>query len=422
MGFKIMHRLHILLFMLGMYLLTACSGNLSATVFLDKNGDNQLGDSEPILAKLPATLFRDGSQVDKLMTDPDGNVQFFINQKGKYCVRIQETELSQLNPEGSTVGGSPKLLSSEPADTPDPTPEATSTPEPSPSPAAQDQTASQPITSVKAYEACAETKGPSNISMQVPVPLDFSKTIGSISEPAVKSVAPGDEVELMIRFPKYCDLKILTLPEEVGLPEASGELTHEVHWRDVVARSDKPIEDTPPLAINRDTLRQFPMTVKVAEDLGDLAAGRHIEITPQVSCPNGLTLNLKTHVLEIGKQSMFEVYHDREGETVAGGEVTIITHVINHTNRSFPAGDVRLKFSGPQYGDPTFDPSCGSSHCSFALEPQKQLELRTVIKIPDLLNDNTNFELSAELKVKVDGTEMIFKEEAPAHFGVLSNI
>lgn len=419
-----MKRIHLLLLLLGSYLLSACSGNLSAKVFLDRNGDNKLSSSEPVLASLPATLYQDGAEVEKLNTDAEGNVNFFIKQKGKFCVRIDETELTQLSQKNLGGSNSVKALSSTKSEvtaTPDPTPEATASPKPSPSPAGQSQTSSTPKNTVKAYEACTETNGPVSVSLDVPVPIDFRKTIASIPDPVAQTVSPGDEVELPIIFPKYCDLKMLTLPVEVGIPAASGDMIHEINWNSVIAAGGKPIVDTPPSAVNHDTLRQFPLQLQVADDIKNLDQDLNIEITPQVSCPGGLELDLKTHVLSVARQRMFEIYHDREGNAVAGGEVTIITHVINETNRSFEAGDVRLSFTTPIYGDLTFDSQCGGSHCSFAIAPQEHKYFHTKIKIPDSLEQSMTFQLSAELKVKVDGSDKIFPDESPAQFGVLPN-
>jgi hypothetical protein len=417
MGRNIMKYLNVFFLLVGVWLLSACSGNLSTKVFLDANSDNLAGSNEPLLANMPATLYRDGSQVEKLMTDSEGKVSFLISQKGKYCVRLDRNEVSQIRQEAPKALASSKALGveSDPESTPDATPN--SSPQPSPSPAAQ--TSSQPVISTKAYEACAETNGPLNISLEVPVPFDFAETIASIPEPDVVPVNPGEEIEIPIVFPRHCRLKTLTLPDGVGVPKATEEMIRVINnWSEVIALGAKPIVDEPPLAINRDTLRQFPLKLRVTDKILDLDPPR-LEITPQVSCPAGLDYELKTHVLETGGKKMFEIYHDREGDAVAGGEVTIVTHVLNHSELYVPASDLRLTFTQPQYGNTSFDPECGSSHCSFALQPQQHKELRTKIKIPDVLTQTLNFELSAQLKVTLEGHEKIFTEEAPSQFGVL---
>jgi len=415
-----MHRFHLILILVGTYLLSACTGNISANVFLDRNGDNQQSSGEPSLSSMPATLYQNDSAIEKLLTDGNGKVSFLTSETGKLCVRVDPTGMVPGTTSSKNLNAS-KALSMDPTETPTPTPDAT--PVPSPSPAADNTSASsQPQITVKAYEACTESKTIANASLDVPVPVEYAQTISSTPDYDVESLSPGDEVELSIRYPKYCHLQAMTLPKEVGIPTSSGELNHEVNWTDVVAEEGKPITETPPTAINRDALLEFTMRVKVQDDLSNLDQDHTITITPQVRCPGDITLNLKPHILKVPKQSMFEIYHDREGQTIPGGEVTIITHVINKTNREYPASDVTLIFSGINYGDPTFDAQCGaSSHCTFALQPKEQRDYRTKIKIPENLTVSTDFQLSAQLKVIVDGSEQVFTEDAPALFGVLPN-
>lgn len=419
----IKHRIHILFLFFGMALLYGCSGNLSTKVFLDRNGDNRQAESEPVLGSVQATLYRDGAQVDKLMTDSEGQVHFSISEKGKYCVKVDGDDITKSGKTLSSDSGEEKLLEAKSlglVSTPNPTPDATPDATPKASPAAQSDTA--PKTTVKAYEACAETNGPVNVSMDLPVPMDYAKTISSITDPSVYSMNPGDTVELPIRFPRACELKSMSLPEGLGLVlGVSTEMYHEVNWDDVVYSGGKPIEDTPAQGMNRDTIRQLTMKLKVADDIDLSQEGKTFEITPQVSCPSGLTLNLKTHTLEVGKQTLFELYHDRQGEAVPGGEVTVITHVVNRSSRDFASEDVLLTFIAPVFGESTFDPLCGSSHCSFAIAAGQKLDLKTKIKIPDLLTQNTVFELSAKLKVQLEGSERLIEQDAPAQFGVLPN-
>lgn len=414
-----MHRLNVFILLLGLSLLSACSGNLSAKVFLDANADNKANGQDFLLAKMPATLYRDGAEVEKLQTDAEGKVNFVIWEKGKYCVRLDPAEVSQLKLASAPKSLSTKALRADAESTPEPTP--SSDPAPSPSAEPEEKGTSQTITTAQAYEGCVESKGLLNLSVEVPVPLDFAKTIESIPEPAVYAVNAGDEIEIPIIYPRHCSLKGITLPEAVGVP-GKGDLIRTItDWNEIVALGAKPIVDTDPLAVNRDTLREFPLKLKVTSKIFDLDPPR-VEITPQVSCPGGRDLDLKTHVLETGGQEMIEIYHDREGQAVPGGEAVIVTHVINHSDQLFPGGSVNFIFTAPQFGDTVFDAACGgSSHCSFNLEPKQQKDLRTTIQIPDPLNQITAFQLSATLKVMIDGYERVFSEEAPAEFSVLPN-
>jgi len=418
---KNMRRFHLLLILLSLYPLAACSGNISGKVFLDRNGDNKLSIDEPILANLPTTLYQDDAEVERQTTGDDGMVEYLMQKKGKFCIRVDATQLSSLKfSDPSAAPASKNLTMNSSEATPEPTPVASASPQPSPSPSGQSTTSSsQPVNTVKAYEACTETKFPTNVSLDVPVPVSYSDTIASVPDPADQSVKPGDVLELTIDYPKYCHLENLTLPDQVSVQKTSGEWSHDVDWADAITQGGKPIVDQAPVAINRDGLREFPLTVKVSDTLGSTDQDQSISITPQVSCPGGINLSLKTHVLKIPKQSMFELYHDREGQAVAGGEVTIITHVINKTNLSFAAGDVNLIFTAPEYGDTSFDPECGGSHCSFSLDPNQHKDLKTKIKIPNTLTQTTTFQLSAQLKVMVNGNEKVYGEDSPLQFGVI---
>src|SRR3989338_3784458 len=208
-------------------LLTACSGQIKGSVFLDANDNGTKDDNEKTLTNVTVKVTQEDNRTNvktliaKAKTDAQG--QFAVSSKGPgyYCVEVEEPpaaksltakEVASTTPPSNTAAtttcGNNVVETGEECDdgnkasgdncSSDCKKEKTPPPPPPP-----------PTAPKKSSGVVCEDISSSNFTLHVPVALDYQADIANMPPRLKQTPKPGDPFSIDIAVPAGCVLKSL---------------------------------------------------------------------------------------------------------------------------------------------------------------------------------------------------------------------
>src|SRR3989338_66646 len=325
-------------------LLTACSGQIKGSVFLDANDNGTKDDNEKTLTNVTVKVTQEDNRTNvktliaKAKTDAQG--QFAVSSKGPgyYCVEVEEPGLSESlsnqlasgslppnsvpSPMNPNIGvaeppAAKSLTAKEVASTTPPSNTAATTtccnnvvetgeecddgnkasgdncssdckkektPPPPPPP---------PKAPKKSSGVVCEDISSSNFTLHVPVALDYQADIANMPPRLKQTHKPGDPFSIDIAVPAGCVLKSLFVPDSL----------------EVSASEDPNINVDP--SIGRVNFAQameassVKLQLKVKENIP--LGTSIVKISPEALCPDGKTFELNPFEIELKAHPQLQV-------------------------------------------------------------------------------------------------------------------
>lgn len=420
--------------------LAACSGQLTGSVFLDKNGNNQKDEEDPDIANIPYKITLDEQDVLSERTAYDGTFYTIVDKTGTYCVVVSEEDLITTSAQTSmspivlstsasmTVSSAPKFN----VDTGEADPESGADDEADSAGDSQGSSGSggtiTPTTTstatIQSGEACDTPMG-IMLEMNVPIAVDYKSAIAAIETPTKKVVSPGDVFTIDVQYPKSCTFDLIYLSSSLTPQDMMGAYydatTGQFNFNAAIeAAGESSLETSTPLSINVDPIVTYPLALKVDADEISLES-KSVTISPTVKCPDGSKVSLKTHSIEITSDGAFDVTQSWSSDTASatyGSEITVKTVVENTTGAAYTADNIELVLSTTnitQLDSVTSTSSSASctlngqkATCSFPLAANSSLTVYTKYTLPTSLVSNTSFVTSASLTVDANGSSATY--------------
>jgi hypothetical protein len=345
---------------------TACTGQISGRVFLDKNGNNIKDSDEPALGKVAYIVtyekwnsstkaFTNAKELKNDLTADDGTFIIPKEDEGDYCVNIKAAASSYFNAETQptvTMPASKAVTTEATADTETEETDTENKDDDKDTEKKETKKKKEPPTPPPSLAAASSLKNCIRISnfastdtLDVPVSLDYEKSMApvlDVSSDEPKEYAAGETFEILIFYPRLCKILDLKVPQQLAAinQKPGAAMLALSQFTPDVSKAIKPYSLTEdvlvPVAVQ---LKALPNPAKDEEI---------VKIFPKAICPNDATINLEEHTFKIKKIRSLQILQDIKGSVEFGKALTLSTDVKNNSVSDFSDG-ATLVITLPEY-------------------------------------------------------------------------